>query len=901
MQQPCGVRERRSYDGLTQSIRREVSVNARATSAWPLIERTAPLTAIRTALISDPRTLHIVEGPAGSGKSTLVADLAREQTALEVVLVVGDAQRVTTPLAAFTEALRRARSLAAANDTAQLCALLAPDAARILLVVDDASRVDLASADVVSRLVRVFGARAIASLRSGEPLPHPLAELDAAGLARRHFLGGFDELESARVVEARFRVPARIEDVRRLHWQTGGNPLHLRVLVARAIARGEVIHRGEFVEFGADADTDVTGLAEMIGARLRELSPRLRRVLAAIALSQPTPAHAASAHLAREGEVAELTAHELVVVDDQGALRVSHPLVAEAIVQSGVSARMAFDAATLLRIGGDAAGRFAALEIERSAGMTLAADELVWAAGYALGRGQAMLGAELAEAAVALPAGRKTHWAAHLAAAGALSTVAVRGHEGISVGGVARVEDRAILERAEQHFDEAARLAESPAERATLMCARGDHLAHRRGDTRAALAAAESLRVELTGVEAVALDAARWRWRVLAERESRLQGGSDESDAEAARAAIAATIAAAMRGEPGSAREAADALAVPSQRLGELAGAATIARGVHSFVELWAQGSADDIAASLDASRVVAGDEVGFFTLMLGALRLQQGRLGDALEHVELSIEQLARWDGGELLPLARAVRATVWAQRGEATRAERELSWLDDHEVSGAAVLQREECRAFVLSSRGDRVGAARIIGDVVEDALASGYYFFGGMTLAAGLRFGEIERTAALATALRDAMTEESEPVMALAEVAVGMRERRFDAIDVDAGRLARAGLVPHACAALSMAAGMVGDDQRARHLRAAAARWGTHIDEILRDRAMTPKLSPRELMVATLAAERLRAGEIAARAGVSVRTVQNQLQSAYRKLGVSTRDDLRIALEGLLTNES
>lgn len=140
MQQPCGVRERRSYDGLTQSIRREVSVNARATSAWPLIERTAPLTAIRTALISDPRTLHIVEGPAGSGKSTLVADLAREQTALEVVLVVGDAQRVTTPLAAFTEALRRARSLAAANDTAQLCALLAPDAARILLVVDDASR-----------------------------------------------------------------------------------------------------------------------------------------------------------------------------------------------------------------------------------------------------------------------------------------------------------------------------------------------------------------------------------------------------------------------------------------------------------------------------------------------------------------------------------------------------------------------------------------------------------------------------------------------------------------------------------------------------------------------------------------------------------------------------------------
>ena len=67
--------------------------------------------------------------------------------------------------------------------------------------------------------------------------------------------------------------------------------------------------------------------------------------------------------------------------------------------------------------------------------------------------------------------------------------------------------------------------------------------------------------------------------------------------------------------------------------------------------------------------------------------------------------------------------------------------------------------------------------------------------------------------------------------------------------------------------------------------------------------PLLTPRELGVARAAARRERSREIAERLGVSPRTVEHQLGSAYRKLGVRSRDELREALHdaGLLDAEA
>ena len=57
----------------------------------------------------------------------------------------------------------------------------------------------------------------------------------------------------------------------------------------------------------------------------------------------------------------------------------------------------------------------------------------------------------------------------------------------------------------------------------------------------------------------------------------------------------------------------------------------------------------------------------------------------------------------------------------------------------------------------------------------------------------------------------------------------------------------------------------------------------------RAGAAELTPREREIALLAAAGSSSREIADRLVVSVRTVDNHLQNAYRKLGVTRRQDL------------
>jgi DNA-binding CsgD family transcriptional regulator len=61
-----------------------------------------------------------------------------------------------------------------------------------------------------------------------------------------------------------------------------------------------------------------------------------------------------------------------------------------------------------------------------------------------------------------------------------------------------------------------------------------------------------------------------------------------------------------------------------------------------------------------------------------------------------------------------------------------------------------------------------------------------------------------------------------------------------------------------------------------------------------AMRPVLTAREHQVAALAAADMSNGEIAEHLGTSVRTVGNQLQRVYDKLGIHTRAQLRAVFD-------
>jgi DNA-binding CsgD family transcriptional regulator len=63
-----------------------------------------------------------------------------------------------------------------------------------------------------------------------------------------------------------------------------------------------------------------------------------------------------------------------------------------------------------------------------------------------------------------------------------------------------------------------------------------------------------------------------------------------------------------------------------------------------------------------------------------------------------------------------------------------------------------------------------------------------------------------------------------------------------------------------------------------------------------AATAWLTPREREVAMLAARGLSSHQIASQLVLSVRTVEHHLQHAYEKLGITRRQQLADALEGL-----
>jgi Response regulator containing a CheY-like receiver domain and an HTH DNA-binding domain len=86
-------------------------------------------------------------------------------------------------------------------------------------------------------------------------------------------------------------------------------------------------------------------------------------------------------------------------------------------------------------------------------------------------------------------------------------------------------------------------------------------------------------------------------------------------------------------------------------------------------------------------------------------------------------------------------------------------------------------------------------------------------------------------------------------------------------------------------------------ARKLAVIQAELAARVDEpLLQRRGRATVLTPREYEVARAAAARERSREIAARLGISVRTVDTQLQSVYRKLGVSSRDELREIIDDI-----
>jgi len=447
-------------------------------------------------------------------------------------------------------------------------------------------------------------------------------------------------------------------------------------------------------------------------------------------------------------------------------------------------------------------------------------------------------------------------------------------------------------EEAETAFEEVLAVATEDAVIARAASQLGFHHAMRRLDMVRAVAAATPHRARLTDPEAIAyLDANLAKFRFIAGDEAAAPAPAPGLEgAQEASAQLLRVLRTVFTGELDVARAAIERtreLAAAHETIPPHVGAAA---DFGEFVVLVDEVRGGDAECHVLEVRARRDDESrGMWAYALGLLALLRGDADGAHTAASEAVELLAWRDSIAALGTARALRATAAAAGGRTAAAREALESIDERNRASNVPtdLQAAEAEAWLLAADGDRDAAAETIGAAAERGLAAGYPTFSSLTALTAIRLDRPEAVSGplrsarrlaggvpvvrLAADYADALVAR-DPTGLLAAVAA-FEAGRFTATAADAAR--QAAEVARAQGAVSLA----------RRAASAAARLGRRgpTDAV-------SALSARELAIAQAAAARLRNREIAERFDLSVRTVENHLASAYRKLGVASRDELR-----------
>ncbi|AYF98003.1 helix-turn-helix transcriptional regulator [Protaetiibacter intestinalis] len=848
-----------------------------ATGEWPLVARALETGDIAAGLARQPARVQLLVGSAGVGKTVLASMVARGEDR-EVVEVIALAELAGVPLGAFGPALAR---LGIPSDPERavpaLMAVVGGAAERHVLLVDDIPRLDDVSAAAVYQLVRAFGVPTIATARLGERLPAPVQRMVDEGLTVRHDIAGLTLGQVGELLDRRFDARVRYADVLRLTERTTGNPLYLRVLVERAQRNGEIHRDGDTVTIDeGDAPTD---LVDAMAARLADLSSEQRRLLRLAALLQPVPRGVLASTRDEALLLTTLEARGLLAAEPgTGRIRVTHPLISESVAGDPESHHDVADAVGRLRATGDDRDRLLAVRLQLKDAEPPPLEELAWAAAYAYGTGDLLLAAELSSELLARADERPYRCAALTTLA---STRSLLGEHG----------------PAEQAFAEAEELAHSPEELALVAVRRGEHLSYRRYDLAGAVAQAERIRARINA-ESDALDDSLRQWDasldIIAGMPLLGRLAFRVKPELAIRSAILLIVSRSSRGDLGAARSAIDDLARIQQQIGQVDPLASAALGFARFVELICAGRVPEAAAYVESRRVDADDGVGIYTMLLGNLRQCGGRLAEAERLTTLAVDQLRWRDGLGLLGVAIGYQANAIAKQGRLEEARALLDAMTPAQRAGRhAYLQVAEAEAWILAHSGDVDGAVEVVGRAITRGAERGAIFLAALAACIPIRLGALDRAAELLELLVESAPTELEIVLCIRDLAVALRDRDLEVLPGVLRRVEASGQEPTVVDAIAIALRMRPRPELRRKLELTLTRVSATVSEPPFQRSVATLLTARELEVARAAAARERSKEIAARLGTSPRTVEAQLRSAYRKLGVNSRDALREAL--------
>jgi DNA-binding CsgD family transcriptional regulator len=866
---------------------------------WPFTGRDAELGLIGEALAGGSVGGVVIAGPAGVGKTRLAAQAAELASAagcaVEWARASGSARSI--PLGAFAallpatdrplpegvELLARARHALAERAAGR----------RLVLCVDDGQLLDDASAALVHQLVAAGEAFAVVSVRRDEPTTDALRALWKDELCALLELGALARGEVEALLGAALGGPVDGRSVNALWELTRGNALFLRELVRHGVDHGLLAEGGGMWRWRGEVRAG-TRLAELVDLRIEDAGASGRAVLELVAVGAPL-----EAALLESAALETLERRELVQRHTDGRRRfadVAHPLHGEAVraqlTPTRVEAIQAHLAAAVEARGARRSGDLLRTAVWRlEAGATGDAELFARAAQRALAAADVALAERLARAAVDAGAG----FGARLALARALAGLA-RAPEAQRLLAALAEEVSSDSERAAvamasarnlfwalDRTDEADAVLRDAERRVSDAAVRHELMAQRvrfaagEGRPQAALAAARPLLEDASVHERARMTV------VLGAVEALFSSGRIDE----AVALIEASLPAARRCRD------------------ELPHAEPVLLGMHA-IALFFAGRFVEAAALSERTYVGllprrSAPATAVEANVLGLIWLARGRVRTALRFSRESAALLRDGDAVGMLAFALAVVAQAAAQAGEPEAARAALAEMERTPLGHKSwAIELGLARAWSAAASGELSTARALARETAALARSRGQKAYAVRALHALCRLGD---PVAAAPELGVLAGRVDGPFAATAAAhAAALAARDGTALLAAAERFATEDALLVAAEAADAAAAAHRDAGRAASARVAAARAGLWLTQCEGARPPTmlaapvaADLTPREREIALLAAGGASSRQIAGRLVLSVRTVDNHLQNAYRKLGVTRRQDLPRVLSG------
>ena len=869
----------------------EPAASAPLDAVWPLVGRDELFARARAALGNRAARMLVLTGEAGVGKSRIAgATTAAAAEGGDLVLAFGGHPVLSTvPLgvagpilppgpapadpAALFEAVR-----------GHLTALA--DGRRIVLDVKSAAILDPVTTALVAQLVAARVVTLVATIRHGEPLPDAFAAQWSPDDCTRLEVPPLTPGEAGELLQAALGGPVAWHVTDGLHAASGGNPLYLRELAIGAVASGRLAPVAGTWQLTGDP-VATPALRELVLAQVRRLDDGARDLVERLAVC----GELALEHLPVGGDaLVRLEESGLVAVGSgRGvlAVRLSQPQYG-AVVREGLS---------VLRVADIARTQAERLEADGHP------DDALRIALWRLDAGMRVDDAALLRAAELARRVLDHRTVERLTAASSGEDARLLLLRGEALSRLGRLpESLTALRAASERTSEA-----DPALAMEVATATAFTHASRVGGTTDALAVLDALPPTLAASPAAALMRA-----TLYSYEHRMREARELLDA------VAPAFAASPIGRAVHAQTLAPILSLQGDDAGALA-AATLARDVAEEVGapawplpaaavettlaevLLQSGQLDEaLAAGIRALRRATAVDDQFTTryveFVLGRTALEQGRLEAAARWFREAASGALSRGPESLIGPAVAGLAIVHLSRGDDAAAAEALALVP----AGSPARNPTTLLASGIQAarRGDHAEAVRVLVDAARDPEELGYPFLAGVHLFTLARWGGAAEAAPGLARLVAAGAGQFTALQSRHVNAEVTGDR--DELVAVADDWERRGAVLYAAEALSSAARLAqasGDSRIATGLQAradglAASSQGA-TTPLLRFTAVLTPLTAREREIAAHAAAGTSSKDIADRLFLSVRTVDNHLQSIYGKLGIRGRRELADAI--------